>query len=228
MTAAPPIHAVVLDMDGLMLDTEGMSRTAWQRTLAEWGLAVSENRYLELIGLTAPDVGKKMRIWYGSDIPFDSIYARKLALVNEIIAAHGIPHKRGLTAFLDLADSLSWRKAVATSTDCERARYKLNLSGLEGRFDSIVGGDEVQHGKPAPDIFLLAARRLGVPTENCLALEDSDPGALAAHAAGMRVIVIPDQKPPAPETAAIAWRVSPDLRNAAEFIVRQMQATLPP
>jgi HAD superfamily hydrolase (TIGR01509 family) len=224
MTAALPIRAVVLDMDGLMLDTEGMSRTAWQRTLAEWGLAISEEQYLELIGLTLSDVGKKMRNWYGANIPYDSIYARKLALVDEIIASQGIPQKPGLPVFLAAADALGLRKAVATSTGRERAVYKLKISGVEAGFDAVVGGDEAARGKPAPDIFLLAAQRLGIPPEECLALEDSDPGVLAACTAGMRVVVIPDQKPPSPEAAAVAWRVLPDLHHAADFLRREMRS----
>jgi HAD superfamily hydrolase (TIGR01509 family) len=210
-----PIRAVVLDMDGLMLDTEGMSRIAWQRTLAEWGFSITEKQYLQLIGLTVADVGHVMRKWYGADIPYDSIYARKLSLVDEIIAAGGIPQKPGLPEFLAAVDSLGLRKAVATSTGRERAIYKLKLSGVPGSFEVVAGGDEVAHGKPAPDLFLLAAQRLGIPPVECLAFEDSDPGVLAARAAGMRVVVIPDQKRPSPEAASAAWRILPNLNQAA-------------
>jgi HAD superfamily hydrolase (TIGR01509 family) len=220
VTAAASIHAVVMDMDGLMLDTEGMSRVAWERTLAERGYTISNEQYLELIGITVADVEKKMRQWYGPEIPFESIYARKIALVDETIASQGIPQKPGLLAFLAFVDSLGWRKAVATSTGRERAIYKLKVTDLESRFDAVVGGDEAKHGKPAPDIFLLAAQRLGVPPEHCLALEDSDPGVLAARAAGMQVIIIPDLKQPSPETLQAAWQVLPDLYQAVDFLRR--------
>jgi HAD superfamily hydrolase (TIGR01509 family) len=216
-------RAVVLDMDGLMLDTEGMSRTAWRRTLAEWGLPLSDERYLELIGLTIADVGVKMREWYGSNLPYEPIYKRKLAVVDEIIAADGIPQKPGLVEFLAGIDSLGLRKAVATSTARERAIAKLKVAGVAATFDAVVGGDEVSHGKPAPDLFLLAARRLGIPPVECLAFEDSDPGVLAAHAAGMRVVVIPDQKPPSADAAAAAWEVVPDLYAASEVLFREMR-----
>ena len=211
----PPIRAVILDMDGLMLDTEGMSRAAWLRTLAERGWTISDERYLELIGLTLSDVGVKMRSWYGADIPFEPIYTRKLALVDEIISSEGIRQKPGLSDFLATVDSLGLRKAVATSTARERAIYKLKVAGVEAVFETFAGGDDVVNGKPAPDIFLLAARRLGLPPEECLVFEDSDPGVLAARAAGMRVVIIPDQKPPSAEAAAAAWRILPSLINAA-------------
>ncbi len=214
MTAAQ-IRAVVLDMDGLMVDTEGMSKVAWQKTLAEWGFSITERQYLELIGLTVADVGHVMRNWYGADIPYDTIYTRKLALVDEIIATQGIPKKTGLDEFLAAVDSLGLRKAVATSTARERAIYKLKISGVPGSFEVVAGGDEVARGKPAPDLFLLAAQRLGIPPLECLAFEDSDAGVLAARAAGMRVVVIPDQKRPSPEAAAAAWRILPNLNQAA-------------
>jgi HAD superfamily hydrolase (TIGR01509 family) len=216
LKAVPPIRAVVLDMDGLMLDTETMSRTAWQRTLAEWGFPLSEERYLQLIGLTVADVGERMRGWYGAGIPYEAMYARKLALVNETIAAGGIPQKPGLAALLAAADSLGLRKAIATSTSKQRALDKLRISGVPGSFDAIAGGDEAARGKPAPDLFELAARRMGVPPQECLAFEDSDPGVLAARGAGMRVVIIPDQKPPSPEAAAAALEILPGLADAAE------------
>jgi HAD superfamily hydrolase (TIGR01509 family) len=220
-----PIRAVVMDMDGLMLDTEGMSRIAWLRTLAEWGLSIAEEQYLQLIGLTVADVGKIMRGWYGAGIPFDAIYARKLALVDEIIASEGIPKKTGLGAFLAAADALGLRKAVATSTGRERAIHKLNISGLPGVFDVVAGGDEVARGKPAPDLFLLAAERLGIPPMECLAFEDSDPGVLSARDAGMRVVIIPDQKPPSPEAAATAWRIVASLAIAAQRLADWVHGT---
>jgi HAD superfamily hydrolase (TIGR01509 family) len=217
------IRAVVLDMDGLMLDTEGMSRTAWLRTFAERGLPFCEDQFLELVGLNVPDARKKMHGWYGPDFPFDAVYARKIIHVDEIIAQEGIRLKPGLMEFLALADSLGLAKAMATSTARDRAMYKLERAGLGGGFPVIAGGDEIAHGKPAPDIFLLAARLLNLPPEECLALEDSDPGVLAAQAAGMRVLIIPDVKPPSPAARQAAWAVLPDLHHAAEFLRREMR-----
>jgi HAD superfamily hydrolase (TIGR01509 family) len=222
----PAIRGVILDMDGLMLDTEGMSRAAWRKTLAERGLSLSDERYLELIGLTLSDVGKKMRVWYGADIPYDSIYKRKLVLVDEIIASDGIPQKPGLTALLDALDSLGLRKAVATSTSRDRAMYKLKIAGVAAKFEAFVGGDDVARGKPAPDIFLRAADRLTLPPQECLVLEDSDPGVLAARAAGMRVIIVPDMKPPSPDAAAAGWQVLPDLNRVAIFLTQYFSARM--
>jgi HAD superfamily hydrolase (TIGR01509 family) len=215
MTPFHPIRAVVLDMDGLMLDTEGMSYIGWVRTFAERGRIFGMDRFLELVGLNVADARRKMLGWYGPEFPFDEVYARKMVHVDEIIAREGISRKPGLLEFLAAADSLGLAKAVATSTARERAMYKLKKSGLEERFDAFACGDEISRGKPAPDIFLLAARLLHLPPEECLALEDSDAGVMAAQSAGMRVVVIPDVKPPSPEASAAAWQFLPSLTDAA-------------
>jgi HAD superfamily hydrolase (TIGR01509 family) len=215
MTAAP-IRAVVLDMDGLILDTEPMSQAGWVRTFRERGLDFEPYKFHELIGLNLANARRKIVAWYGPDFPFDEIYARKLECVNEIIAAQGIPQKPGLTEFLAAVDSLGLRKAIATSTARERAVYKLRIAGLPDMFPIVAGGDEVAHGKPAPDLFLLAAERLGISPAECLAFDDSDPGVLSARAAGMRVVIIPDQKRPSAEAAAAAWRIIPGLMDAAQ------------
>jgi HAD superfamily hydrolase (TIGR01509 family) len=227
MIARARIRAVVLDMDGLMLDTEGISRTGWVRAFAEWGLPFGDDRFLELVGLNVAGAREKMHGWYGPDFPFDAVYARKIVHVDEIIAQEGIALKPGLLEFLAAADSLGLAKAVATSTARDRAIYKLERAGLKGRFDATACGDEIAHGKPAPDIFLLAARLLQLPPEDCLALEDSDPGVLAAREAGMRVLIIPDVKPPSPEARQAAWEVLPNLRQAVGFIRREIRQ-IPP
>ncbi len=223
MTDPLNLRAVVMDMDGLMLDTEGMSRAGWVRTFAERGLPFREDQFRELVGLNVSDVRKRMLAWYGPDFPFELVYARKLVHVDDIIAQEGIMQKPGLPEFLAAADSLGLAKAVATSTARKRALYKLERAGLAGRFAAFACGDEISNGKPAPDIFLLAARLLGLPPAECLALEDSDPGVLAAQAAGMRVLIIPDVKPPSAEARRAAWAVLPDLFQAAEFMRREMR-----
>ncbi len=215
MTTAP-IRAVVLDMDGLMLDTEPMSQVGWVQTFRERGLAFEPYQFHELIGLNVGDARRKITGWYGPDFPFDEVYAQKKLAVDEIIAEGGIPLKPGLSAFLAAVDSLGLKKAVATSTSRQRALYKINLAGVPGTIETLAGGDEVLHGKPAPDLFLLAAERLGIPPAECLAFEDSDPGVMAARAAGMRVVIIPDQKRPSPEAASAAWRIIPSLVHAAQ------------
>ena len=103
---------------------------------------------------------------------------------------------RGLDELLALLDSRGLPKAVATSTERRQAAAQLGGLGLLERFNVIATGDEVRNGKPAPDLFLLAAHRLGMKPSQCLVLEDSEAGVIAAHRAGMHVWVVPDLKPP--------------------------------
>ncbi len=157
MTPAHPIRAVVMDMDGLMLDTEGMSYVGWVRTFAERGLVFGRDRFLELVGLNVADARQKMLGWYGPEFPFEAVYARKMVHVDEIIAREGISQKPGLLEFLTAVDSLGLAKAVATSTARERALYKLKKVGLGERFDAFACGDEISQRETGAGY--LSARR---------------------------------------------------------------------
>ena len=125
-----------------------------------------------------------------------------------------MPTKAGLGELLSLAADRHIPCAVATSSHRSYTDASLRLAGLERRFPVIVTGDEVARPKPAPDIYLEAARRLGVEPSRSVALEDSDRGVLAAKAAGMIPVLVPDLKPPSPEAVAAAYRVVPTLHEA--------------
>ncbi|MCZ6681158.1 MAG: HAD family phosphatase [Candidatus Poribacteria bacterium] len=210
--------AVIFDMDGLMLDTENISRNAWHRALADWNYTIPDEVYLQAIGRTIQGTAQVFRAGLGEDFPFDKVRQRKRQYVDEHIAEHGIPIKPGLLELIDRIDELPLPKAVASSTEKELVIQKLTITRLIERFDAIIGGDEIQNGKPAPDIFLAAAERLDVPPERCMVLEDSDAGVQAAHAAGMIPIAVPDLKPPSPETAALAYRILPSLHEVIAFL----------
>jgi beta-phosphoglucomutase-like phosphatase (HAD superfamily) len=106
---------------------------------------------------------------------------------------------------------------VATSTGREEACDRLRVADLFHCFDAIVGGDEVVRGKPAPDLFLLAAQRLKITPAECIVLEDSEAGIRAARAAGMTPILVPDLKPPSDEVQALAYRMYPSLHEARDL-----------
>lgn len=214
-----PIAAVIFDMDGLMLDTERLARAAWERAFAERGLRIDDAVYYRVIGRTSPDTRRIFGEAYAlaPDVVED-IARRKTAF---LLASYerDIPVKPGLIELLAWLDARGVPRAVATSTLRELALHKLGKAGLAGGFRAIVCGDDVARGKPAPDIFLLAAHRLGARPEACAVLEDSEPGIRAARAAGMRAILVPDQAPPAPEAAALAHHVCASLADARDVLV---------
>ena len=210
--------AVIFDMDGLMLGSEQMARTAWRRALAEWGFVLPDNVYERIVGRAAVDTKAVLRDALGSALPVEEAYQRKQHYLEEEIAQRGIPLKPGLLELLNCLDAQAVPKAVASSTHRAFVMRKLAVAGLLSRFDVIVCGDDVPNGKPAPDVFLAAAERLGVPAGRCVVLEDSDAGIQAAHAAGMIPILVPDLKPPAAEIVALAHRVFPSLIEVREYL----------
>jgi HAD superfamily hydrolase (TIGR01509 family) len=199
-----PICAVIFDMDGLMLDTEPSYRIAWQRAAIECGHSISKELYFDLIGHTRVDGEKILLGAFGSNFSLTAFRAACLKCEAAVFAERLPPKKPGLDEVLALLDLHGVRKAIATSTERQQASAQLAGVDLLDRFDVLVTGDEVVNGKPSPDLFLLAAHRLGMDPSECLVLEDSEPGVIAAHRAGMEVFVVPDLKPPSPAIEGLA------------------------
>jgi HAD superfamily hydrolase (TIGR01509 family) len=218
------ISAVLFDMDGLMLDTERLLYAAWQRAMADFGYEASEEVFLASVGTTVARTNQILRAAYGPDFPLEATNNRTGDYVWQEVDAHGAPLKPGLLALLDYLEARGIPKAVASSSERATIDRLLGSVDLLWRFAVTVAGDEVAHGKPAPDIFLLAASRLGVEPGRCLVLEDSEPGARAAHAAGMAVIIVPDLKPPSDEVARLAAAVLPDLHAVQAWLAQQLPA----
>ncbi|MCW5852466.1 MAG: HAD family phosphatase [Anaerolineae bacterium] len=212
-----PLGAVIFDMDGLLLDTERLARQAWQQALADWGYSLPDALFLAVVGRTARSTAEVFRQGFGPDLPLDQVIRRKDEYLDALYA-QAIPVQPGVFELLACLDEWGVPKAVASSTVRARVLFKLGRTGLLDRFPVVVGGDEVAHGKPAPDVFLTAAQRLDVAAAACLVLEDSDAGVTAAVAAGMRVIMVPDIKPPAPESAARAYRVVASLHHVIPLL----------
>ena len=212
-----PLGAVLFDLDGLLLDTERLARRAWQSALADWGYSLPDALFLSVIGRTARSTAEVFRQSFGPDLPLDLVIRRKDEVLDALYA-QPIPVQPGVLEVLACLDEWDIPRAVASSTVRARVLFKLARTGLLDRFPVVVGGDEVPHGKPAPDVFLAAAQRLDVAAAACLVLEDSDAGVAAAEAAGMRVIMVPDIKPPAPESRARAYRVVASLHEALPLL----------
>lgn len=138
--------------------------------------------------------------------------------LEAVFEGTAVPKKPGLDELLALLDSRHIPKAVATSTRRKIAVTQLAANGLLDRFDAIATGDEVANGKPAPDLFLLAAQRLGADPAACLVLEDAEPGVIAAHRAGMQVYMVPDLQPVSSTTERLAAGVFRSLVAVAKHL----------
>ena len=214
------IDAVIFDMDGLMFDTERIRLEAWQRVARQEGYAIPEHLLIECIGLKTTDSEQLLNTALAGT-GFDYRRARGIRgpYIEQIVADRGVPVKPGLDEMLDAGDALGLAMGVATSTLREEALGLLTDTGLIERFDAVVCGNEVENGKPAPDIFLKAAEQLGVEPRRCLVLEDSENGIRGAAAAGCIPIVIPDIRRPSDEVLAIAHRQFDSLGAAAKYLL---------
>jgi HAD superfamily hydrolase (TIGR01509 family) len=214
----PPSTGVIFDMDGLLVDTERIARIAWQQAARNAGHEMPDAVFAQMIGRSKRDSAGLMRDALGPDFDFEKVYLATGAIYEEIIARDGLPLKRGAREIL--AD-LAARKvplAVATSTRHPVAERRLAQIGLLPYFSVVVTGDQVTHGKPAPDIFCEAARRLGIDPAASYALEDSHAGVRSAHGAGLKVIMVPDLLPPTPEIAALTHAIVPSLLDARALL----------
>lgn len=226
MRDSSPYQAVIFDMDGLMFDTERLARLGWEGAFAENGYTLTNEFYQTLIGKAIPTVRQMMEEEYGSDMPFEAVYARRQQIYENRLAQEGVPLKPGLVGLLQFLHTRRVPLAVGSSTPRNFGKQKLAASGLGGYFKAFAFGDDVANGKPAPDIFLLAAKRLGMRIERCIVLEDSPSGVHAAHAAGALALMVPDSIAPAPDTAVLAYRVLPSLDAAQPVIARLLNLPL--
>lgn len=185
--------AIIFDMDGLMVDSEPLSQQAWDEYLRPYGHQLSEEVVQSIIGLRADVSTPLIKEMFGLPEPVPTIIHKRAAIYSQI-RANGVPTMPGLHALhAEIARRhIPW--AVATSSPRVHAVEILEQLGLLARCRAIAAGDEVRHGKPHPDIYLLAAERLGIAPQECLALEDSGPGSQAAVNAGMTVIAIPNEQ----------------------------------
>jgi beta-phosphoglucomutase-like phosphatase (HAD superfamily) len=205
------IRAVVFDCDGVLVDSEPLADEIWNRALAGFGYETSIEDAEDIRGTSEATTYE----YYAARVelpPFDDFMA-------EIDAIRIPVYEERLVAFDDAiatVQSLAAQGttiAVASSSRRHALEGKLALTGLDRYFDVVVGGDEVEHGKPSPDVYLEAAKRLGVPPADCVAIEDADLGAESAAAAGMRAVMIRRDGSISPHYASVT-ELTADLINS--------------
>lgn len=212
--------AVVLDMDGTLLDTEPLASRAWGDAAAAIGATFDASLPDRLIGRNFADCRALIAAHHGDRYPVDALMAAWHVAYDAIVEREGLALKPGVLALFDWLDAEGLPRAVATSTRRRRALAKLERVELASRLDALVGGDEVARGKPAPDIFVTAAARLAVDPAACLAVEDSDAGVRSALAAGMTAAMVPDLLPPGPAIVGLGARVHRSLGDLVAHLDR--------
>lgn len=186
-TPTPNVHAVIFDFDGLMIDSERVEADLIIEVLAGWGAAVSYEDFGHLFGSVDADEQWEELLFSGCGRTVAELHRE--AAVGPLKDA--LPLLPGVRELLDTAHKRGLRVGLGTGSTPSNLERRLRRHGLTDRFDAIVTRQEVALGKPAPDIYLEVARRLGVSPPGCLVLEDSVPGCEAALEAGMQVIACP-------------------------------------
>jgi HAD superfamily hydrolase (TIGR01509 family) len=195
------VAAVVFDMDGTLIDSESVYRAAVSHALAALGLAADEAFLHGLGGLAGPAVSAHIRACFGDDFPFEP-FRTHYAARRDALMGGGIPLKRGAAEALRFLAGRALPLALATSSMRATALAHLGRLELLAHFQVLVAREDAARPKPAPDLYLAAAERLGVAAADCLAVEDSRTGVEAALAAGMMTVMVPDLAPPTPELRA--------------------------
>ena len=216
------IDAIVFDLDGVIVDSEELWDEVREDLARERGGNWSEQAQADMMGMSSTEWSRYMHDVIGLPEEPEEIsrevvermlerYAERLPLIDGAVAA-----VKKLAA--------NWRLAVASSSNRRLIDRVLEVSGLASFFKVTVSSEEVARGKPAPDVYLEAARRLGVEPTRCVAIEDSASGIRSAHAAGMHVVAIPNRAfPPPADVLAHAEIVLDSIEALGPETVREVE-----
>ena len=202
----------LFDMDGLVLDTEKVYHKVWKEAGKAYGYDVTEEMVSSLMGGGYDNTKAMFERIFGKDFPFDKVRKLRTEMLEEVFRKEPPEVKPGFKELISYLKETGRKTALATSTERERAIRLLASAGIaEDTFDETVCGDEVSESKPNPEIFIKAAKKIGVPVSKCLIFEDSFNGIRAAHAAGAIPIMVPDTVLPTEEIKNLCFRVQKTL-----------------
>jgi HAD superfamily hydrolase (TIGR01509 family) len=207
-------------MDGLLVDSERLERRAWQAAAAELGVELSDDGFAAFVGHPADANDRMLVARYGADFDVPRFRAACHRHMRTLVRG-GVPLRPGAARWLRFVGERGLPLALATSSG--PALVEERLGALLPAFAAVVTRADVARGKPHPDLYLEAARRLGIAPAACLALEDSPTGTEAALAAGMPVLVVPDLVPLPPALAARAAGVYASLHDVRAAAARAWQ-----
>lgn len=217
------VQAIIFDMDGTIFDTERLLMRSWQEAVNR---GTVPSGVLDEIpkwrGFTRDEVAKKLRELYGADFPSEQLSQQRREIIRELLDREGVPLKSGVPQVFDELQELGIPMALATATSAPSVNDYMRRTGYGKYFRCRITGDRVPKGKPAPDIFLLAAQELGITPENCVVIEDSPNGVRAGVAAGMRTIMIPDMEQPDDSIRGMLWHCCDTLAEIPALIKQEL------
>ena len=212
------IKYVIFDKDGTLIDTEPLFYESWYTVGEKWGLeGMRENYYPNIAGKSVLLSKKFLNDTYGEDFDSESFMTERMAMVNQMLSGD-IKFKSGCLELLEFLRAQGIKIAIATSTIKEIAQPNIIRLGLSEKVDAVVFGDEVKLGKPHPDIFLEAGKRIGAEADKTIVVGDSPFDMLGGYRAEMRPCMVIDHNPPNEETEKICYRVFHSLWEVIELI----------
>lgn len=220
------INAVIFDMDGLLIDTEKHHLKCWRGAAKEMGYEMSLETSLELRSLAAEFAKTLLKEKYGQDFDYEKLHQIKRKLFKERMEIHPVEIKKGAKELLSWLEKQGYKRVVATASSLESAEQNLAKAGIREYFDYVISAHNVVHGKPMPDVYLEACRRIEERPEDCIALEDSPNGAWAAVRAGCQTIMVPDQTPAPEELKDKLLSVKENLLEVKEYLEKNKKKGL--
>jgi len=204
-------RAILFDMDGTLIDSEPLHLKAYQESLATYGQTWTEQDNRQFLGRTDLIVCAAAVDRFALPITSQQLREQKESILIRLLQESGSV-RPGVLKILQEAHSQSIDMAVASSSNLPTIELVVELLGIRQYFKCLASGEEVPHGKPAPDVFLLAAKRLATEPKNCLVIEDTLNGILAAKAAGMLCVAVSCEAT-RHENHSVADRILPSLEH---------------
>ena len=213
-------QSVIFDMDGTLFDTESIFQQEWNRLARERGLSLPSSFKYEICGTSGDAMNRIIEKYYHvrDGAPIQRLCKERVSR----LLAERVPEKPGCRDMISFFHQKGFGLAIGSSSPTGQIRANLSVTGLLSSFDAIASGDEVSRGKPAPDIFLLAAEKLKTPPKDCFVFEDSPNGILAAKAAGMKPVMVPDLMPVTEEIRQKCFAVFHSLTEACQFFKKNI------
>jgi beta-phosphoglucomutase family hydrolase len=215
------MHGVIFDMDGVLILTADAHFQSWRDTARRHGVAVDYDKFIRTFGRTNPDI---IRLWWGDDVAPErlaTIADEKEGAFRDIIR-HEVPLAPGCRELLESLAGAGFALAVGSSAPPENIDLVLDAADIRRFFAAVVDGSMVKRGKPAPDVFLMAAENLGLEPRACAVIEDAPAGIKAAVAAGTMAVGVAATHAARELTDAGAHVVSPALRDLSAALLRDL------
>ena len=214
----PKIRGVLFDMDGLVLDTEKLYTRFWMEALHFFGFPMTYSQALKMRAANSQLSEENLHSFFGPTVDYKKCREKRIELMDAFIETHGVEAKPGIRELLDALEERGIPAAITSSSPTDRIRKHLGSLNLLHRFAAICSGYDVPWGKPAPDIYLHGAASLGLPPENCLALEDAPTGILSAYRAGCIAVMVPDLDQPEAETVTMLHAKADSLKDVISLL----------